>query len=135
MSLTSSTIIKNKSRRSMSDAASDASTKKARECYYCHEEGHVAADCSKLRKAKQAMAERECFYCKQKGHLASDCAEKKKAAERKAAREAAIASDCAERKKAAERKAAREAMAERECFYCKQPNCGHRFRGPAMWCA
>ena len=98
----------------MSDAASDASTKKARECYYCHEEGHVAADCSKLRKAKQALAERECFYCKQKGHLASDCAEKKKAAERKAAR---------------------EAMAERECFYCKQPNCGHRFRGPAMWCA
>ena len=86
MSLTSSTIIKNKSRRSMSDAASDASTKKARECYYCHEEGHVAADCSKLQAAMQAMAERECFYCKQKGHLASDCAEKKKekAAERKA---------------------------------------------------
>ena len=84
MSLTSSTIIKNKSRRSMSDASSDASTKKARECYYCHEEGHVAADCSKLQAAMQAMAERECFYCKQKGHLASDCAEKKKAAERKA---------------------------------------------------
>ena len=97
----------------MSDAASDASTKKARECYYCYEEGHVAADCSKLQAAMQAMAERECFYCKQKGHVASYCAVK--AAERKAAlaerecfyckQKGHVASDCAEKKKAPERKA------------------------------
>ena len=64
-----------------SDAASVASTKRARECHYCHSEGHVVRVCPKRQaaeQARQARAELECFYCKQKGHMVAECAERRK---------------------------------------------------------
>ena len=128
MSLSSSsTIIKTqRAVDGTSDVASVASTKKATKCYFCHEEGHVAAVCSKLQAAKKARAERQCFYCNKQGHVVSDCA-----VERKAAREAAkaeracffcfekghVKGDCAEFKAFVERKARAAAKAKR----CAQP--------------
>ena len=147
MSLSSSsTIIKTqRAVDGTSDAASVASTKKATKCFFCHEEGHVAAVCSKLQAAKKARAERQCFYCQQRGHVVSDCAEKKKAVERKAAREAAkaeracffcfekghVKGDCAEFKAFVERKARAAAKAKR-CAQPGVPNLSDQVAWPSL---
>ena len=52
-------------------------------CYSCHQTGHRAYACSKLKPAGALDRSRKCFICDKNGHLARDCRMRSQATKKK----------------------------------------------------